>query len=71
MTLSGKYGKIDIPKMVEDEPAFILRAQDNLAKSAIEMYRVLAASHSAPVADTLRKAIDRFRPWSGQKKTPD
>ncbi len=71
MTLSGKYGKIDIPKMVEDEPVFILRARDNLAKSAIEMYRALAASHGAPVADTLQKAIDSFRPWSGQKKTPD
>ena len=71
MTLSGKYGKIDIPKMVEDEPVFILRAQDNLAKSAIEMCRALAASHGAPVADTLQKAIDSFRPWSGQKKTPD
>ena len=71
MALSGKYGKIDIPKMVEDEPVFIIRAQDNLAKSAIEMYRALAASHSAPVADTLQKAIDSFRPWSGQKKTPD
>ena len=71
MTLSGKYGKIDIPKMVEDEPVFIIRAQDNLAKSAIEMYRALAASHGAPVADTLQKEIDSFRPWSGQKKTPD
>ncbi len=71
MTLSGKYGKIDIPKMVEDEPVFILRAQDNLAKSDIEMYRALAASHGAPVADTLQKEIDSFCRWSGQKKTPD
>jgi len=71
MALSGKYGKIDIPKMVEDEPVFIIRAQDKLAEHAIEMYRALAASHSAPVADTLQKAIDSFRPWSGQKKTPD
>jgi len=57
--------------MVEDEPVFILRAQDNLAKSAIEMYRALAASHGAPVADTLQKEIDSFRRWSGQKKIPD
>jgi len=61
MALSGKYGKIDILKIGEDELLFILRAQDNLAKSAIKMYRALAASHGAPVADTLQKEIDSFR----------
>jgi len=71
MAVSGKYGKIDIPKIGEDEPVFILRAQDKLAESAIEMYRALVASHGSPVADKLRKEIDSFRRWSGQKKIPD
>ena len=71
MVLSGKYGKIDIPNIGEDEPVFVLRARDKLAEHAIEMYRALAASHGAPVADTLQKEIDSFRRWSGQKKIPD
>jgi hypothetical protein len=71
MALSGKYGKIDIPRIGEDEPVFILRAQDKLAGSGIEMYRALVASHGAPVVDTLQREIDSFSRWSGQKKIPD
>ena len=71
MALSGKCGKIDIPNIGENEPVFVLRARDKLAEHAIEMYRALAASHGAPVADTLQKEIDSFRRWSGQKKIPD
>lgn len=71
MALSGKYGKVNIPNVGEDEPVFILRAQDKLAESAIEMYRTLAASHGSPVADELQKEIDAFRRWGGPKKMPD
>ena len=71
MALSGKYGKIDIPNIGENEPVFVLRARDKLAEHAIEMYRALAASHGVPVADTLQKEVDSFRRWSGQKKIPD
>jgi hypothetical protein len=71
MALSGKYGKVDIPKIGEDEPVFILRAQDKLAEPAIEMYRSLTASHSSPLAEVLQKEIDAFRRWSGPKKMPD
>ncbi len=71
MALSGKYGETDIPNIGEDEPVFVLRARDKLAEHAIEMYRALAASHGAPVADTLQKEVDSFRRWSGQKKIPD
>jgi hypothetical protein len=71
MAVSGKYGTLNIPNVGDDEPVFILRAQDKLAASAIEMYRVLAASHSSPAAEDLEKAIDAFRRWNGPKKIPD
>ncbi len=71
MAISGKYGKTNIPRIGEDEPVFILRAQDKLAEPAIEMYRVLVASHGSPLTETLQKEIDSFRRWSGQKKVPD
>jgi flavorubredoxin len=49
----------------------VLRAQDKLAEPAIQIYRILAASHGSPVADDLQKEIDAFRRWSGPKKMPN
>ncbi len=71
MGISSKYGKVDIPKVGADEPVFILRAQDNLAKPTIEMYRILAASHGSKVVATLQKEIESFDRWKGNKKLPD
>ena len=71
MAISGKYGKIDIPKIGKDEPVFILRAQDKLAEAAIEMYKSLVASHGSPVADQLKKENERFHKWTGTRKIPD
>ena len=50
MALSGKYGKLDIPKIAAGEPVFILRAQDVLAATAIQMYQLLVDSHGCPLA---------------------
>jgi flavorubredoxin len=71
MAISTKYGKIDIPKIADDEPVFILRAQDRLAEHAIDMYRSLAASHGSAVVEKIQTAIDDFSSWSGSKKLPD
>ena len=71
MALSGKYGRLNIPRIGEEEPVFILRAQDKLAEPTIEMYRLLAASHSCRLVDALQKEIDRFQQWKGTKKLPD
>jgi len=71
MAISGKYGKVTIPRIGENEPVFILRAQDRLAAAAIEMYRSLAASHGVPLAGSLQKEIETFRQWKGTTKLPD
>jgi hypothetical protein len=71
MAISGKYGKVHIPKIGEDEPIFVLRAQDQLAVSAIEMYQSLAASHGSTVGKSLSDEIASFRNWKGRKKIPD
>jgi len=71
MAISGKYGKLDIPKVGENEPVFILRAQDRLAACAVELYCILANSHGAPVKDSLQEEIEKFRSWSGIQKLPD
>ncbi len=71
MAISGKYGKISIPKVGDDEPVFVLRAQDKLAAAAIEMYRSLIVSHNAPAAESVGREIQAFQRWSGKKKIPD
>lgn len=71
MAISGKYGKINIPKIGDDEPVFILRAQDRLALGTVEIYKVLAASHESSLAGQLDKEIERFKKWAGKKKMPD
>jgi hypothetical protein len=60
MAISKKYGHINIPKIGDDEPVFILRAQEKLAEHAIEMYRTLAASHGSSVVSKIQAAIDDF-----------
>ena len=71
MAISGKYGRVDIAGIDEDEPVFILRAKDKLAAPAMEMYRELAKSHLAPVIAGLDEEIDRFQDWTGLKEMPD
>jgi hypothetical protein len=71
MAISAKYGKLTIPKVGDDEPVFILRAQDKLAESAIAMYQALAASHGARVTNDIHKEIESFRNWKGTRKLPD
>lgn len=71
MAVSTKYGKVNIPNIGEDEPVFILRAQDKLASTSIEEYKLLAATHGSRVVNTLDKEIDAFKKWRGNKKLPD
>ena len=71
MAISGKYGKLNIPNIDDDEPVFILRAQDRLADTAIGIYRLLAASHGCRMADSVQKEVEEFQQWSGSKKLPD
>ncbi len=71
MAISGKYGRIDIPNVPDDEPVFIFRAQDKLSLPMIEIYKILAVSHDAPIASQLDAEIKRFKEWTGNKKLPD
>lgn len=61
MAISGKYGKIEVPKIGADEPVFILRAQDKLAQGMVEIYKVLVASHGSTLAEQMDEEIERFR----------
>ena len=71
MAVSGKYGRMSIPKVGEDEPVFILRAQDRLAEGMIQIYKVIASFHDSPLVKELDREIERFRKWTGRRKMPD
>ncbi len=71
MARSGKYGEININGIGTDEPVFILRAQDKLAATTIEMYRLLAISHGTSIAESVGKEIKKFNSWNGKRKLPD
>lgn len=53
-----KYGKIDIPGIGEDEPVFIIRAQDGLSIKTIRGYKVLAADTNPPRPDEFIEKLD-------------
>lgn len=70
MAYSVRYGRLAIPHIGEDEPVFILRAEDKLAEPAIEMYRLLAEAHGCPVGPAVEKEILHFRKWHGNRRLP-
>lgn len=71
MAVSTKYGKVNIPKIGENEPVFILRAQDKLAEETISKYRDLAESRGSEITSSLDREIAAFHNWNGTKKLPD
>lgn len=68
--VDAKYGHLHIQGVPQDEPVFILRAQDAHAIYVIEEYKRLAASHNTEMAHSLQLTLDRFRAWP-VRKLPD
>jgi hypothetical protein len=68
------YNRIQDPAGIipQDEPVFLLRAQDNCAVPTLESYKRSAkrSGCTPEFLDTIDRMIDRFRKW-GPKKTPD
>ncbi|MGC9324679.1 MAG: hypothetical protein ACP5G0_08035 [Desulfomonilia bacterium] len=71
MAVSEKYGTIDIPRVPEDEPVFVFRAQDLLTIPILEVYKTLLAVHGSPLAPELENEIQKFRVWERERKIPD
>lgn len=74
MAVSTKYGKLDIGKIADDEPVFVLRARDETALLAIKDYRsrALALGLDSIVAsvDAEIEAFETFRS-ENETKLPD
>lgn len=68
------YARIQDPQNLipDDEPVFLLRAQDRFAATIVRMYRMLLllAGIVGPIADALAAHADDMEAWP-KKKDPD
>lgn len=77
MAFSEKYGLLKIPGIPDDEPVFILRAQDMLSLPLINAYVYLADEHGCEdeFFEKLNVTSYGFKKWqnehSSQVKRPD
>lgn len=77
MATSRKYGKMHIEGIDEDEPVFIIRAQDALAVAAIGAYSEAARTRGSTEEFVLevRETAKDFTTWRaenpGRVKNPD
>jgi hypothetical protein len=82
MARDNKYGNISVPGIPEDEPIFVIRAQDKLSVPTLARYRNHADAIEKPedrrseewFAD-LDKVMEDFQAWQAehakQLKLPD
>jgi hypothetical protein len=70
MAQEGKYGKITTERgsIPDDEPVFLLRAQDRLSVQAIEAYMRLCQVNGCPSPhlEALDEVFLAFVNWQGQ-----
>jgi len=72
--LAAAKGEGCLGKAADDEPVFVLRAQDILAPMAIRDWAYRAATrtgHRAPKVVQAEKDALEFIAWQGSKKLPD
>jgi hypothetical protein len=70
MAKEEKYGAIDIKGIPEDEPVFVLRAQDVFAPVILKHYADLRDCASAGGGNRIRVIREHFIDWP-KKKIPD
>ena len=71
MAKDTKYNIVDVEGIPEDEPIFVLRAQDVFAVAMLKFYQSLRdSSGDFGGANDLDHTIGEFRSWR-PKKIPD
>ncbi len=68
--VDSKYGPLHIKGVPQNEPVFVLRAQDAHAVYMLFEYQRLAGSHNKEMEERLDLVIARFKAWQ-PKKLPD
>lgn len=68
--VDSKYGPLNIKGAPQNEPMFVLRAQDAHAVYMLQEYQRLAGSHNKHMEEKMDLVIARFKAWQ-PKKLPD
>lgn len=74
MAIDTKYGKVAVPGIPDNEPVFILRAQDLLALPTILHYSAMIDGLDRledRMSEGLRRVVLAFTQWPGTRKLPD
>lgn len=70
-----KYGQVETEhgSIPDDEPVFLLRAQDKCAVPTMVAYYSSALKEGATTefCDDVVQALNRFNEWKGHRKVPD
>lgn len=76
MAVDTKYGRVTFERephtpIADDEPVFILRAQDVIAPETIIRYASLCSERGSPQAhvDAVMEVYDRFVRWQQEHST--
>lgn len=71
MARDTKYDIVDVTGIPDDEPIFVLRAQDAFSVATLRYYKDLrdSAGDEEGAAD-IERSINRFKAWP-TKKLPD
>lgn len=73
MAFNPKYGQVKVEKksIPDDEPVFLLRAQDSLASQAVRHYAELRRRHGDEEGAAHCEAVARMMEAWPDKKMPD
>lgn len=68
MADAGKYGKVKIDGVPDDEPVFVLRAKDDQALDTIRVYHEISMQNDRPAefVQNVEKVIDAFETFRHQ-----
>lgn len=62
-----KYGQIHIEGVPDDEPCFLIRAQDAYAVGFLKLYYMFRSSVDDAECVRLRNTIEKFMKWPKRK----
>ncbi len=70
MAIDSKYGRVTLEHgtIGEDEPVFVMRAQDSLVASVLKLYLQLCEDAGSPEShlEGIRSEIERIRSWQAE-----
>lgn len=65
--VEDKYGEVHVEGIPDDEPCFIIRAQDSFAVGFLKLYYMFRSGTDDAECVRLKNTIDKFIKWPKRK----